>query len=213
MRHASLRLPSRSRSPFVAHRGVGLGASAAAASAAKSRPVQQPRQRPDRRAAHQRRRRRRASARHGRHSAGIAGIAGGDQHVAHEAVAADALDRRAGEERRGRRRRRARAGRRAPARADRRGRASFALARRRWRTCSTGRRPGSRRSHRCGCRSRRGTRAGSAPCARWSDRRCSAAHRAGRAPGKASVGQASRQARQEPQWSLSGRVGRRARRW
>ena len=31
---------------------------------------------------------------------------------------------------------------------------------------------------------RRGIRAGSGPCARWSGRRCSAAHRAGRAPGK-----------------------------
>ena len=59
----------------------------------------QPRQRPDRRAAHQRRRHRRASAAAGGGQRGIAGIAGGDQHVAHEAVAADALDRRAGEQR------------------------------------------------------------------------------------------------------------------
>ena len=50
-----------------------------------------------------------------------------------------------------------------------------------WRTCSMGRRPGSRRSHRCGCRWPAGIRPGSGPCARWSGRRCSAAHRAGRA--------------------------------
>ena len=57
-------------------------------------------------------------------------------------------------------------------------------ARRRRRTCSTGRPPGNRRSRRCGCRSPRGIPPGSAPYARSSGRRCSAAHRAGRAPGR-----------------------------
>ena len=50
------------------------------------------------------------------------------------------------------------------------------------RICSTDKPPGNRRSHRCGCRSAGAARAGSGPCARWSDRRCSAAHRGDRAP-------------------------------
>ena len=50
------------------------------------------------------------------------------------------------------------------------------------RICSTGRRRGNRRSRRCGCRSAAAIRAGSAPCARSSDTRCSAGHRADRAP-------------------------------
>ena len=72
----------------------------------------------------------------------------------------------------------------------RRGAASSARGRNaRWRaasrrTCSTGTPPGNRRSRRCGCRSPRGIRAGSGPCARSSGTRCSAAHRAGRARGR-----------------------------
>ncbi len=42
------------------------------------------------------------------------------------------------------------------------------------RTCSTGRPAGSRRNHRRGCPSGRGIPLESAPCARWSGRRCSA---------------------------------------
>ena len=49
------------------------------------------------------------------------------------------------------------------------------------RSGSTGRPPGNRRSRRCGCRSPREIPAGSGPHARWSGRRCSAAHRSGRA--------------------------------
>ena len=76
-----------------------------------------------------RRPRRAPAARHRRASRGrrptsdgIAGIAGGDQHVAQEAVAADALDRRARKQRAESRHRRAPASRRAAARADRRAR-------------------------------------------------------------------------------------------
>ncbi len=64
-----------------------------------------------------------------------------------------------------------------------------------------------RRSHRCGCRWRCGTGAGSAPCSRSSGRRCSAAHRAGTARERHRYGQMSRQARQLPQWSVSGPSG------
>ena len=46
-------------------------------------------------------------------------------------------------------------------------RGELGLRGRRGRTCSTGRRRGNRRSHRCGCRSFRGIHAGSAPCSRW----------------------------------------------
>ena len=55
----------------------------------------------------------------------VAGIAGGDQHIADEAVAADALDRRAGEEGPEGRHRRAPAVRRAAAPSDRPAPASF----------------------------------------------------------------------------------------
>ena len=97
----------------------------------------------------------------------VARIADGDQHVADEAVAADALDRRAGEQRAEAPHRRGRA------RSASGGAASSSRALRASpraspaRTCSTGRRRGNRRSHRCGCPSPRGTPAGSAPCARW----------------------------------------------
>ena len=165
--------------------------------AARSRARIEPRQRPHGRAAHQRR---------GiveqplglRGERGIARIADRDQHIAHEAVAPDALDRRFGKQRAERRiveprqfGERRRAQRRRARRASPRGRPA--------RTCSTGRPRGSRRSRRCGCPSRRAARAGSGPCARWSGTRCSAAHRAGRAPETPSVGQTSRQARHEPQ--------------
>ena len=53
----------------------------------------------------------------------------------------------------------------------------------------------------------RGTRREYGPCARWSGRRCSGAHRADRAPGTPSVGQTSRQRRQVPQWSTSAASG------
>ena len=80
----------------------------------------------------------------------IAGIADGDQHIAHEAVAAGALDRGLGEQRAELRVVEARK------LGERWARASY-RARRAWlrgpraRTCSTGRPRGNRRSHRCGC--------------------------------------------------------------
>ena len=141
-----------------------------------------------------------------RQQARVAGVAGGDQHVAHEAVASGALDRRAGKAR-------AESGivelqaiRRAAGCRFRRARESAPRARLR-RTCSTGTRRGSRRSRRRGCPWGGGTRPGCGPCARSTGRRGSAAHRADRARGNAAVGQTSRQRRQLPQWSSSGASG------
>ena len=82
----------------------------------------------------------------------VRGVADGDQHVAHEAVAADALDRRSGEQGaeagivQGREFRQAGRGQVG---------AGSQLGVRAWRgrSGSRGRRPGNRRSRRCGCRS------------------------------------------------------------
>ena len=96
----------------------------------------------------------------------IAGVADRDQHVAHKAVAADALDRRFREQR-------AKRGVVEPSQFGKRRRAQFSRARRVLlrarpaRTCSTGRPRGNRRSHRCGCRWLCEIRAGSVPCSRW----------------------------------------------
>ena len=107
-----------------------------------------------------------SSARHCAVKRRVAGIAGRDQHVAQEAVAADALDRRARKQRAECRIvQRQQIGQRRLAQIVARGQASPPTPP--GRTCSTGRRPGNRRSHRCGCRSPRGIRAGSAPCSRW----------------------------------------------
>ena len=97
---------------------------------------------------------------------GIAGIADRDQHIPHEAVAADALDRRFAKQSAERRIVEPRTDRQARgARSPRARQAS--LRGRPGRICSTDRPPGNRRSHRCGCPSRRGIRAGSGLCARW----------------------------------------------
>ena len=117
-----------------------------------------------------------------RQQACVAGVAGGDQHVAHEAVASRALDRRAGKARAERGVVELAATRRAADCRSRRARGSVLRAP--WRrTCSTGTRRGSRRSRTCGCPWRGGTRPGCGPCARSTGRRGSGAHRAGTAPG------------------------------
>ena len=109
----------------------------------------------------------------------IAAIARRDQAIADHPVAPDALDRRSGEhlpERRiVERQQIAKAWcREFGSRQER----AIGLAPPR-RSCSTGRPPGNRRSRRCGCRSPREIPPGSALNARWSDRKCSAAHRSG----------------------------------
>ena len=109
-------------------------------------------------------------------------LPGRDQAVADHPVAADALDRRAGEHLAERRRRRAPAGRRAAARPAPRAAGTRGSPPPPRRSGSTGRPRGNRRSRRCGCRSPRGTRPGSARHARSSGRRCSAAHRSGARP-------------------------------
>ena len=68
------------------------------------------------------------------------------------------------------------------------------------RTCSRDRPPGSRRSRRCGCPwAPRNSRVQCGPCARWSGRRCSAGHPAGRARGRRRSGRCRGQRRQAPQ--------------
>ena len=112
----------------------------------------------------------------------VVGVADRDQHVADKTVAADALDRRF-------RKQRAKRGVVEPRQLAKRRRAQFRRARRAWlrglpaQTCSTGTRRDNRRSHRCGCRCSCEIRAGSDPCSRSSDTKCSAAHRACRARG------------------------------
>ena len=76
------------------------------------------------------------------------------------------------------------------------------------RSGSTGTPPGNRRSRRCGCRSPRETRAGSARDARSSDRKCSAAHRSGRARRSRRSGRRRCSAVQLPQcWPRAGASG------
>ncbi len=107
----------------------------------------------------------------------IAGIARCDQDISDEAVTPDAFDRRAARRRSvnvgsSRVRRKASDG------AFRSSRAfSFISDAVTARTCSRGRRRDSRRSHRCDCRSADAASGRSAPCARLSGRKCSAARR------------------------------------
>ena len=121
------------------------------------------------------------------HEALIARVAGGNQHVAQEAVAARAFDWRAGEtvakgavvERE------QLAKRRVVGFGSRRQSAPLA---RLPRTCSTGTRRDSRRNRTRGCPWAGGTRPGCAPCARSIGTRGSDAHRARRAPGTRASG-------------------------
>ena len=168
---------------------------------------QQPRQRPDRRAAHQRRRVVQQPLRlDGQRR--VAGVADGVEHVAHEAVAADALDRALARTARGRpassSAREVGQGRRASARRGRPASLSRAV-------------PGELvpRTDRQAvvaavdavAEGRRGIRAGSGPSARWSGRRCSAAHRAGRARGRRWSGRRRDRRGRSRKWSARRRPG------
>ena len=157
--------PAHAASPIHSLLTAGSGSSACTRAQGPEALRRQTRQRPHRHGAHQRRSvvEPRLDQRHERR---IAGIAGGDQHIAQEAVAAGALDRRAAEARAERgiveeqqlgERRVVAFG--SHARAS--PRARFA------RICSTGRRRGNRRSRRCGCPSPRGSAARYVPYARW----------------------------------------------
>ncbi len=109
----------------------------------------------------------------------IAGVADGDQHIAHEAVAADALDGERGTAR-GTPHRRAAPARPAAAREVRRA-PQLRLARGLREFVPRADRQAIVAAIDAVADQRRGSRAGYGPCARWSDRKCSAAHRAGRA--------------------------------
>ena len=176
------------------------------ASARHSRRIEQSSRRPHRHGAHQRRGMVELFHDH-RTQPRIARIADGDEHIAQEARMADALDRTAGEtgaEPRvvepgefGERRRREIGARRA---ASPRGRGG--------RICSTGRRRDNRRSRRCDCPSRRGTRPRYGPCARSSDRKCSGAHRDDRAPERPASGRRRDRRGRRRNDPASGAIGR-----
>ncbi len=112
----------------------------------------------------------------------VAAVADADQHIAQKPVAPRPLDRRSCEQR-------AKGGVIqlgiiASGLWSRSARVASFTSSRLWRTCSRGRRQCNRRSRKCDCRFSHGIPARSAPCARWSGRRCSAAHRVDTARGR-----------------------------
>ena len=150
--------------PFGDHAGIGLAARGSLSARSSSRAIE-PRERPDRGAPHQRRGIVEQALGLGRQR-GFAGVADRDQHIAHEPLAADALDGALAEQRAERRIVEPGQIRRVPVRAARRARQASPRGRPA-RICSTDRPRGNRRSHRCGCRSADAARAGSALYARW----------------------------------------------
>ena len=156
--------PAHAASPIHSPLTAGSGRRRSARAQRAEALGREPRQRPYRHGAHQRRRvvelclDQRGELR-------IAGIADGDQHIAQETVAARAFDRRAAK--------RARNAASSSTSSSASGglalaalTASFA-SRALARICSTGRRRGNRRSRRCGCPWPRGNAARCVPCARW----------------------------------------------